>query len=90
MLLGGYNLDDERKFRQLFVQFWHRFRFCRPDLDLYKQEFAHDLSLCIPVAYHGDEGRGKMKRPLMVLAFQPLISHMGPEYANANGILGYV
>ena len=90
MLLGGYNLDDERKFRQLFVQFWHRFRFCRPDLDLYKQEFAHDLSLCIPVAYHGDEGRGKMKRPLMVLAFQPLISHMGPEYTNANGILGYV
>ena len=87
MLLGGYSLlRGEANYRALFARFWHRFRQCRPDLELYSEEF--DQSLCIPIAIHGDEGRGKLKRPVMIVSYQPLISHRGDGYTNATALLG--
>ncbi|CAE7347924.1 unnamed protein product [Symbiodinium sp. CCMP2592] len=83
MLLGGFSLHEEDKYRPMFAEFWSRFRFFRPDLDLYKQSF--DRSLCLPVALHGDEGRGKLRRPLMIISYQPLISYKGPDYTNLSG-----
>ena len=59
-------------------------RSVRADLDLYnRQDWDH--SMCIPIAYHGDEGRGKLKRPILILDFQPLISFKGMEYINSSG-----
>ena len=85
MLLGGFSLDEEDKYRPMFSEFWSRFWFFRPDLDVYKQSF--DRSLCIPIALHGDEGRGKLRRPVMIISYQPLISYKGPDYTNLSGSL---
>ena len=84
MLLGGYRLDQEEAYRSMFTQFWDRFEFVRPDLDLYHRSDM-DKAMCIPIALHGDEGRGKLRRPVMCIAFQPLISCKGPSYTNSSG-----
>ena len=65
MVLGGHRLQDPAGFRAMFDCFWRRFRCTRPDLDIYNRGW--DLSTCIPFAYHGDEGRGKLKRPILDL-----------------------
>ena len=87
ILLGGHTLDNPSGFRGMFLEFWQRYRWVRPNLDIYKEDGA-DLSLRIPIGLHGDEGRGKLRRPLMVLSYQPMISYKGPGYSNASGFLG--
>lgn len=84
MLLGGFRVQDSAGYRAMFSSFWQRFRSVRPDLDLYRRQ-DWDHSMCVPIAYHGDEGRGKLKRPILILAFQPLISFKGMEYINSSG-----
>ena len=83
MLLGGHNLSQEELWRPMFRQFWHRYRFSRPDLDLYSRSFNPEL--CVPIQIHGDEGRGLVKRPLMVVSYQPLINYKGPLVTNMSG-----
>ena len=83
VLLAGHCLDDENGFRSTFSEFWQRFRNVRPTMEIF--DSGYDLSLAVPLAVHGDEGRGKLKRPVMVTAVQPLISWKGPSYTNASG-----
>ena len=87
MLLGGRNLDDAG-YKSMFATFWERFKYFRPDLDLYTRDF--DLATCIPMAYHGDEGRGKLKRPVMVLAYQPVINYKGENFISSSGNPGCI
>ena len=87
--LGGNSLEEESSWRPMLQTFWERFRHLRPDLDIY-QKAEHegwDLSACLPWAHHGDEGRGKLRRPVLILGFQMLISPRGPSYTNSSGIL---
>ena len=83
MLLGGFSLDEEVQFRSLLSNFWIKFQKVVPDLDLYSKGW--DLSTVIPIGLHGDEGRGKLKRPILILAHQPIISHLGVDYTNLSG-----
>ena len=86
-LLGGHSLDHPNRFRKLFTTFWERFQYVRPDLDIYQRADV-DPGMCIPMALHGDEGRGKLRRPVMILSFQPIISYKGPHFINSSGYLG--
>ena len=86
ILLAGCSLKEPEKFRDVFSQFWSRYRSVRPDLDLFSQSW--DFSYCIPIGYHGDEGRGKLRRPIMIMSIQPIISRLGVEFTNASGQLG--
>lgn len=86
VLLGGHTLDNPRRFRKMFTTFWDRFQHVRPDLDIYRRT-DRDMGMCIPIALHGDEGRGKLRRPVMILSFQPIISHKGPHFINSSGHL---
>ena len=91
MLLGGHSLEDPDAYCRMLRVFWQRFRHVRPEHDVYDRadaEAGFDLGFCIPVAIHGDEGRGKLKRPVMVLSYQPLISFKGPRFVNSSGCLG--
>ena len=84
MLLGGYSLSEDEHWRPMFREFWQGYRFSRPDLDLYRdRSFNHDF--CVPIQVHGDEGRGRAKRPLMVISYQPVIGCKGPLVTNASG-----
>ena len=86
ILLAGYELADEKNWRRTFSCFWKRYRKVRPHLELFSVPDT-DLSMCIPYGLHGDEGRGKMKRPIMCLSFQPIVSHRGMNFTNTGGPL---
>ena len=89
MLLGGYSLSEDQQWRPMFREFWRLYKFSRPDLDLYKhRSFNHDF--CVPIQIHGDEGRGKGRRPLMVVSYQPVIGCKGPLVTNASGPIDQV
>ena len=83
LALGGHNLEDTSDWRQMLHDFWSKVQPTMPQLDLGDK----DRSLCLPWALHGDEGRGKLKRPIMVLGAQPLISWLGPTTVNLPGYL---
>ena len=86
MLLAGHTLNEPDRFTSVFETFWDRYKFVNPDHSIY--DGSLDLRFAIPVACHGDEGRGKLKRPVMILSFQPLISAKGPRFVNSSGYLG--
>ena len=83
-LLSGYTIDDVR-YRGVFKDFWTQYRQVEPELDFYSRDFEWETA--IPFSFHGDEGRGKLKRPIMIEAYQPLITHRGPEFTNSSGTL---
>ena len=87
VLLGGHSLDNPQGYQGMLELFWRRFKYFRPDLDIYKEE-AFNPCMAIPMGLHGDEGRGKLKRPIMVVGAQPIISHLGAGYTNAKGHIG--
>ena len=85
-LLGGHLLHEESSWRNMFKSFWERFRFLRADLDIYNRA-DFDVECCVPFGLHGDEGRGRLRRPILIISFQPMISHKGPSHTNSSGTL---
>ena len=81
-ILGGWSVGDTCQFTTMLEDFWCKYMSCKPDFKL-----AEGLrpKYCIPIAVHGDEGRGKVKRPIMVLSWQPVLSWKGPEFVNMGG-----
>lgn len=87
LLLGGNRLSDGAEpIRRMFDRFWSRFRSIRSDL-IFPQGCDSD-SINIPYGLHGDEGRGKLRRPIMCLSYQPLISHKGMGCLNSSRCRG--
>ena len=84
MVLGGFSLSDEDQWRPMFRQFWEGYKYSRPDLDLYSRSDI-DTECTIPIQIHGDEGRGKNRRAVMVVSYQPLIGCRGPTVLNSSG-----
>ena len=59
-----------------------------PDHPVFQDEsLRKDLSCTIPYLLHGDEGRGRMKQPILVIAFQGVLSHLGINRLNESGYL---
>ena len=61
-----------------------------PSLELFQEtwEWQQDPSwrqFVIPYAVHGDEGRGKLRKPIMVLSVQPLLT--SELHSNMQGCL---
>ena len=83
-ILGGHNIRQQSAWRQMFSTFWDRFSKSSPGIDLR----GVNPEVAIPICIHGDEGRGKVNRPIMVLAFQPLVSWLGPAVVNSSGPFG--
>ena len=83
-LLGGLNLDSAEQFGETLQLFWHRFRVMEPNLPFYQRE-DHDWRYCLPFALHGDEGRSLGKRPVMIIAAQPLIACPDMSESNLKG-----
>ena len=75
-VLGGKTLDEMKDVRAMFATFWERYS----NLGVAPQH----PETCIPLLLHGDEGRGQLKRPLMVISYQCVISHAGPGKTNTS------
>lgn len=67
LLLNGFTLDDAQHELQL-SSFWELYKTVRPSHRVYTAH-AQQLHRVIPMYYHGDEGRGKLKRPILVTSF---------------------
>ena len=85
-LLGGQTLDHATEFSHTLRLFWKRFKCVEPQLPFYEDP-DNDWGYCIPVALHGDEGRGSGKKPVMVLSAQPLIVSKDMSTSNLKGLL---
>ena len=74
------------EFRGKLCGFWENFRKSEPTLPLFKEDSV-DYSTCIPIALHGDEGRGRQKQPVMCVGVQPILPiHKGRT--NMSGTFG--
>ena len=75
IFLGGHDLEDHGvEFGNTLDQFWSRFRDTDPTFPFFTDFPSREAwRTAIPLAVHGDEGRGRLKRPVMVLATQIVI-----------------
>ena len=75
--------NDLAELEATLEEFWHRYRFVEDSM-------PENPRRTLPVMLHGDEGRGQVKRPLMVVSFQPLLSCYGGNNLNSKGQLGLI
>ena len=85
--LGGFSLDQDREYGDMLEGFWDSYAASVED-HLVLARPRHERRRFIPVAIHGDEGRGLAKVPLLVISYQALIPHNGPKALNIKKPLG--
>lgn len=87
LILGGHDLSGDWK--ESFKSFWRNYKVVCPDHPIYNDDGC-DSGLCIPYFVHGDEGRGQLRRPYMVVSIQFAIGHGGIETINDNSNLDFI
>ena len=85
VILGGHPIEEVDDWGNMFANFWHHFNQSMPGV----QMNGASPEVNIPVCIHGDEGRGKTRKPIMIIAWQALIGSFGPLVTNLSGMLGY-
>ena len=83
-LLAGHRLQDDHLWGEVFATFWQQYRNYDPEHPVFCEAF--DMKACIPYMLHGDEGRGLARKPLMIISWQPLISHRGLGECNDSSL----
>ena len=81
--MAGLSLDDVSAVGATLELFWRRYK----KLDCH-MNFEGDPAFAIPYAIHGDEGRGKGKKPILVLSMQPLVTSPDMSHTNMSGCFG--
>lgn len=79
-LMQGKDLSDAGQFSQDLTDFWRNFCATHPDFKLPAAQWDHSIPICL----HGDEGRGRLKHPVMVMSLQPLLP-LRPGKTNMAG-----
>ena len=85
--LGGHTLDGS--YENMLENFWKKFGSENPGHPINSQPMAVKRST-VPILIHGDEGRGLAKVPLLVISYQVLIPHNGPNELNMKKHFGYI
>ena len=67
LLMNGFTLDDPQHELQL-SSFWELYKNVMPNHAVYTTHHGR-LHRVIPMYYHGDEGRGKLHRPVLVTSY---------------------
>ena len=78
--MQGCDLSHAAEFSIVLKQYWERFTSCTPEFSLPESVWGQS----IPVALHGDEGRGRLKQPVMVMSVQPILP-LRPGKTNMAG-----
>jgi len=76
--LGGKQVGTDSADR-ILEEFWDRY--CKADLAIPMPQHPPKT---VPIYIHGDEGRGLVKKPLMVISYQPVFSWRGPDSTNTS------
>lgn len=85
-MCGGHDPCTQEGLQQvqhMFKQFWDDFKSVQPGHPIY-QRTADEQMRTVPIAIHGDEGRGLGKTPILVLSYQLIIPHTGPDCLNMS------
>lgn len=77
--LGGRTLDELPAVRQELRTFWQNYRAIDKDFPMFTEMPESKWGSLIPVAIHGDEGRGRLKNPVMVVSLQSLLPLHGKK-----------
>lgn len=88
LLLGGNQATETSEWHSLFDQFWNDYQCCDPSHPVFTQVEEAQRCLFLPFTFHGDEGRGRNKVPVLIESFCPLISYKGIRFTNLSGTLG--
>ena len=85
-MLGGRSLDHIDSFKNELFTFWSNYKVIDPTCPFYERggNDEDSWSCTIPLAIHGDEGRGRAKQPVMIVAVQPILPLLG-EKTNMQG-----
>lgn len=85
--LGGKDINHFDQFSRILVEWWKSYKMVDPDLPFF-QDFGEECyGTSFPVALHGDEGRGRYKRPIMIYGYQPLITNFdGKSNLKGSGV----
>lgn len=86
-ILGGRDLEVWEEFSGELTAFWTRFRALAPNHPYFNQSGPEDWAMTLPLALHGDEGRGKAKKACMVMSAQSMLPLHGNK-SNMAGQLG--
>eukprot|EP00435_Cladocopium_sp_Y103_P023850 s546_g5.t2 len=73
--LGGKGVDHFQSFSQILHDWWVSYKKIDPTLPFFQDFDESHYGYSFPVAVHGDEGRGRYKRPIMIFSYQPLITN---------------
>ena len=84
-LLGGNYHGAEAQ--SMFGEFWDKFQPCCPHHPIYNRT-QEQRRFTIPIAVHGDEGRGLAKTPCLIISYQVVIPFSGPNELNSSKLLG--
>lgn len=84
--LGGRALDESESFLQDLHKFWENYRVVEPDFPFFQNVPKKEWKTCIPLAIHGDEGRGRSKSPIMIVTVQAIMPLVGKK-TNMKGTL---
>lgn len=82
--LGGYDPNLSNDWMDMFQHFWLHFEGVHPQHPIYSEKSSEDRKVTIPLAIHGDEGRGLGKKPVLILSFQIMIPSTGPNKLNSD------
>ena len=77
MLCSGISLGDEWAFE--LKSFWSLYQTVQPDHQVFTWP-KERLAWTVPMLYHGDEGRGKNHRQVLVVSYQPLLAMPGHTF----------
>ena len=78
--MQGKTLDNADDFSRDLVDFWVNFSATHTDFQVARDQWHNTIPICL----HGDEGRGRMKRPVMVMSAQCLLP-LRPGRTNTAG-----
>ena len=78
-VLNGHTLGEEKGWRSMLATFWDRYRAAFPQHAVFN-DFEDCLDCCLPFLLHGDEGRGKLRRCVLVTSVQPLLHQGGHSF----------
>ena len=85
--LGGKGMEELASFQHRLVEFWQNYKVIDPSFPFLNKMPKGCWAQSIPIAIHGDEGRGRHKTPIMVVSVQPLMP-LDNFKSNMKGNLG--
>ncbi|CAK8992215.1 Uncharacterized protein SCF082_LOCUS3000 [Durusdinium trenchii] len=85
-LLAGHSLEDHG-YEETFRLFWERYFKLDGNHPVYQNFNESSWGSLVPYCLHGDEGRGKAKRPVLITSYQMIIPQEGLGETNMKGYL---